>query len=88
MAHYHRPARRHRGLRDCRQHAEYRRPLSCVFYIPDWRVLRQLGHHRLGLVDSQPDEGEEGSRSRHDECGGSGMFSQRIDEMEMFLTGI
>lgn len=33
--------------------------ICCVLHIPRGRVLGQFGHHRLGVVDFGPNEGEE-----------------------------
>jgi len=59
LAHYGWTTRIHRWIRDRRQHVEHRGSLRGLLHLPDGRVLGELGHHRMGVVHAQSDEGEE-----------------------------
>jgi hypothetical protein len=48
-----------RRIRDRRQHFEHCGSLRGLLHLPNGRVLGELGHHWVGVLDAQSDEGEE-----------------------------
>jgi hypothetical protein len=39
-----------------------------MLHLPDGRIFRQFGYHWLGIINTQPNEGEEGGCTGDDKC--------------------
>lgn len=72
VAHHRRSRYRHCGLCSCGRHTEHSSSLRRVLHLRDGCLQRELGHHRLGVLNIITDQGEEGRCSRHDERRWSG----------------
>jgi hypothetical protein len=58
-----------------------------MLHLPDGRILRQLGYHWLGIIDTQSNEGEEGGCTGDDKRRRTNRYVPTSLEHPTLLTG-